>query len=37
MPLSTRIRQAKESYIESKPAISYERARLFTESHQIRQ
>lgn len=34
MPLSARIRQAKDSYIESKPAISYERARLFTESHQ---
>lgn len=34
MALTTRIRQAKDSYIDSKPAISYERARLFTESHQ---
>ena len=34
MTLSPRIRKAKDAYISAKPAISYERARLFTESHQ---
>lgn len=33
MALTDRIRKAKDAYIEAKPAISYERARLFTESH----
>lgn len=31
--LSKRIQYAKDNYINSKPAISYERARLWTESH----
>lgn len=35
MALSKRIARAKQAYIESKPAISYERARLFTESHKM--
>lgn len=33
MALTKRIQKAKDAYIASKPAISYERARLFTESH----
>jgi formate C-acetyltransferase len=31
--LTKRIQNAKENYINSKPAISYERARIWTESH----
>ncbi len=31
--LTERIQNAKENYINSKPAISYERAKLWTESH----
>lgn len=33
MTLSDRMRRAKDAYIHAKPAISTERARLFTESH----
>ena len=31
--LSKRIEEARQNYINSKPAISYERARIWTESH----
>lgn len=33
--LTKRIKMAKDNYINSKPAISYERARLWTESHKM--
>lgn len=33
MALTPRIQKAKDAYIDSKPAVSYERAKLFTESH----
>ncbi len=35
MALTERMRKAKDAYIQAKPSISYERARLFTESHKM--
>lgn len=35
MALTPRMQKAKNAYIDAKPAVSYERARLFTESHKM--